>query len=66
MTAFFYILFLSLFIPVTFVSVFAEIDDFTTDKMLYYTDDVIVISGNVVYDNGTINHVRGREVEYYE
>ena len=25
-----------------------------------------IVNGNVVYDNGNINHIRGREVEYYE
>ncbi|MFB5624388.1 MAG: hypothetical protein ACE5RP_05690, partial [Nitrosopumilus sp.] len=36
--------------PSFFVTSFASIDDFTTDKTLYNTDDSIVISGSVDYD----------------
>ncbi|MEX0863232.1 hypothetical protein [Nitrosopumilus sp.] len=38
-----------LLIPSVFVTSFATITDFTTDKTLYHTDDSIVLSGNVVY-----------------
>ncbi|WP_016940298.1 hypothetical protein [Candidatus Nitrosopumilus sediminis] len=36
--------------PSFFVTSFASIDNFTTDKTLYNTDDSIVISGSVDYD----------------
>ena len=36
--------------PSFFVASFASINDFTTDKILYNTDDSIIISGNVDYD----------------
>jgi len=39
-----------LFIPSLFVVSFATVNDFTTDKTSYHTDDSIVLSGNVVYD----------------
>ncbi len=50
MTAFFYILFLSLMIPGGFVSAFAVVDDFTTDKLLYHAGDQLVVSGNISFD----------------
>jgi hypothetical protein len=45
------IIFLLLFIPITFVSVYAAVDDFTTDKSLYHNGDNLIISGNVSYDS---------------
>ena len=36
--------------PLFFLTSFASIDDFNTDKTLYRTDDSIVISGTVDYD----------------
>ena len=45
------IIFLLLLIPVTFVSVYAVVDDFTTDKSLYHNGDNLIISGNVSYDS---------------
>jgi hypothetical protein len=41
---------LLLFVPSLFVTSFATVTDFTTDKILYHTDDSIVLSGHVVYD----------------
>ena len=41
---------LLLFVPSLFVTSFATVTDFTTDKILYRTDDSIVLSGHVVYD----------------
>ena len=49
--AVFPIIFLLLLIPGTFVSVFAIVDDFTTDKSIYHNGDNLTISGNVSYDS---------------
>ena len=37
-------------LPIFLIPSFATVNDFTTDKTLYRTDDVIVISGTVDYD----------------
>ena len=50
MNSYLIIIFLLGALPVFFVSSFANINDFTTDKTIYYTDDSIIISGNVDYD----------------
>ena len=50
MTNFLYILFLFLMIPGGFVSSFAVVDDFTTDKLLYYKGDQLIVSGNILFD----------------
>ena len=44
------IFFLLLFIPLGISSTFAAIDDFTTDKSVYYDGDIIRISGTVSSD----------------
>lgn len=44
------LLFLLLSIPSGSLFAFASVNDFTTDKTLYRTDDPLVISGNVDYD----------------
>ncbi|QLH04496.1 hypothetical protein C5F49_03565 [Nitrosopumilus oxyclinae] len=41
---------LLLIFPIFLTPSFATVNDFTTDKTLYHTDDTIVISGNVDYD----------------
>ena len=46
---FIYLLLLLIF-PIFLTPSFATVNDFTTDKTLYRTDDAIVISGNVDYD----------------
>ena len=43
-------LLLLLMLPIFLIPSFATVNDFTTDKTLYRTDDDIVISGNVDYD----------------
>ena len=50
MTRFFYLFFVFLLIPGSFIFAFASVDDFTTDKSEYYKDDQLVISGTVSYD----------------
>jgi len=48
---FWFVLFASLlFVPTLFATSFATVNDFTTDKILYHTDDSILLSGTVVYD----------------
>jgi len=50
MIHYFAIFFLSLLIPLSFSSAFGVVEDFTTNKSVYYTDDQLSISGNVSYD----------------
>ena len=45
------IIFLLLLIPGTFVSAFAVVDDFTTDKSLYHNGDNLTISGTVSFNS---------------
>ena len=47
----FFVLFLFLLIPGGFVSAFAVINDFSTNKSLYYDGDQLIISGEVSYDS---------------
>ena len=37
-------------IPGGFVSSFAVVDDFTTDKLLYHKGDQLIVSGNILFD----------------
>ena len=37
-------------IPGGFVSAFAVVDDFTTDKLLYHKSDQLIVSGNILFD----------------
>jgi len=50
MIHYFAIFFLSLLIPLSFSSAFGVVEDFTTNKSVYYTDEQLSISGNVSYD----------------
>jgi len=50
MIHYFAIFFLSLLITLSFSSAFGVVEDFTTNKSVYYTDDQLSISGNVSYD----------------
>jgi len=50
MIRYFAIFFLSLLIPLSFSSAFGTVEDFTTSKSVYYTDEQLSISGNVSYD----------------
>ena len=52
MIHYFSIFFVSLLIPLSFFSVFGEVEDFTTDKSLYYEGDTLYVSGNVSSDLG--------------
>ena len=51
MRSYFVLFSLLLLLPSSFFLAFATVDDFTTDKTLYHTDDSLIISGNVVYDS---------------
>src|SRR5210317_1160512 len=51
MTHILYLLFLFLLIPSSLVSVFAVVEDFSTDKSLYHKGDQLTVSGNVSYDS---------------
>ena len=51
MSLFFTFLLLLLLIPSGSFLAFATVNDFTTDKTLYHTDDSLTISGNVDYDS---------------
>ena len=46
----YFLLFLLLVIPSGFLFAFASVNDFTTDKTMYQTGELLVISGNVDYD----------------
>jgi len=46
----YFLLFSLLFVPSGFFFAYATVNDFTTDKTLYYDGDSLVISGNVNYD----------------
>jgi len=50
MNHYFAIFFLSLLIPLSFFSAFGAVDDFTTDKSIYYEGDTLYVSGNVSSD----------------
>ena len=50
MIHYFAIFFLALLIPLSFSSAFGVVEDFTTGKSVYYSDDQLSISGNVSYD----------------
>jgi len=50
MHSYFLLFLLLLSIPSGSLFAFASVNDFTTDKTLYHTDDPLVISGNVDYD----------------
>ena len=50
MIHYFAIFFLALLIPLSFSSAFGVVEDFTTSKSVYYSDDQLSISGNVSYD----------------
>ncbi len=50
MIHYFSIFFLSLLVPLSFFSVFGEVEDFTTNKSLYYEGDTLYVSGNVSSD----------------
>jgi len=50
MIRYFIIFCASLLIPLSFVSAFGVVEDFTTNKSIYYGDDQLNISGNVSYD----------------
>jgi len=50
MIHYFAIFLLFLLIPLSFSSAFGVIENFTTDKSLYHKDDLLNISGNVLYD----------------
>ena len=41
---------MSLLVPLSFFSVFGEVEDFTTNKSLYYEGDTLYVSGNVSSD----------------
>ncbi len=47
MIHYFAIFFLSLLIPLSFSSAFGVVEDFTTNKSLYYEGDTLYVSGNV-------------------
>ena len=50
MIRYFTIFFLSLLIPLSFSSAFGVVEDFTTNKSLYYEGDTLYVSGNVSSD----------------
>jgi len=50
MIHYFAIFFLSLLIPMSFSSAFGVVEDFTTDKSIYYEGDTLYVSGSVSSD----------------
>jgi len=50
MISYFGILLFFLLIPLSFNSIFGEVEDFTTDKSLYYEGDTLYVSGTVSSD----------------